>query len=432
MGVWSDLRRYFEIRDADAVLKDRTVENNAMLRQRVAHLQARFAGIAPPEPGEADSLHLKHDKAVYEEAQTLLRALDKKVAPKSGGGDAEDSDSANWDDAQRCEILLARLASPAVLATTIEQRLKNLENLAPRQHAALAGRWKVIELAGAEGEGKLDVAAARAVLTAAIEEIQWRETRSYYIRKLGIIFAARLISIFFAALVIGFALVCWEVYLHTYPIDESRFSGFFLALVAGLLGATFSALTKQRTVTELTNLEEVRTAIGYPMILLRLGVGIGAAAILYFFFEAGLVEGVLFPRLGEVGFNPVALGRIVSADGEAFPVAIGTVRESVDLASGAARSAAEMLDKVVSQAPALSNADRSAELATHHLGETKAALERAGGGLAGSATVELGQFVPNEQLSKLVVWSFLAGFFEKLVPSILGRVKNTATNEDPR
>jgi len=37
----------------------------------------------------------------------------------------------------------------------------------------------------------------------------------------------------------------------------------------------------------------------------------------------------------------------------------------------------------------------------------------------------LGVYVPNAELSKLMVWSFLAGFSEKLVPAMLGRVEKS-------
>lgn len=44
---------------------------------------------------------------------------------------------------------------------------------------------------------------------------------------------------------------------------------------------------------------------------------------------------------------------------------------------------------------------------------------------AGAEHTPLGVSVPNADLSKLMVWSFLAGFSEKLVPTILGRVERS-------
>lgn len=190
-----------------------------------------------------------------------------------------------------------------------------------------------------------------------LREVQWRSSQRHYTRRVGVIYARRLVLCFAVAMVIGLAMVVWELSVETSPISGGRFTGFTLAFTAGLIGASFSMLTRQREIADVSNLEEIETAAGLPMIFLRLGVGVGAACILYFFFNAGLVTGFLFPELAKLGFVPVA--------DTTPPEPLG-----------------------------------------------------------------LGAFVPNGHLAKLVVWSFAAGFSEKLVPTLLARVAKDAEPAD--
>ena len=375
-----------------------------MLRELLTRFRARL--LACPEP-EFET----PERAVYDDLRSLI---DKpQVEP-------------DWSCAQCCELHLSRLIPASEIGPELDRRLAILEGLAPGPHKALSARWKGIAEAAAEaGQGTLDVPAARALLVATQEEVQWHSTREYLIRKLGVAYAAKLIRVLLIAILIGFTLVIWEVYYPSWPLGETRFSGFRLALVAGLLGAIFSALTNQRTVTKLTNLEEVSNAIGLPMILLRLGVGASAAAILYFFFEAGLVEGVIFPDLNAIGFDPVLLTTIDSANGDSVTISLGMLHQNIADARTAASQAAETLANVVD---GTTDAGRAAATAAEDISILDNALESAESELAGTRSRELGRYVPSSDLSKLVVWSFLAGFSEKLVPSILGKIKNTTSD----
>jgi hypothetical protein len=396
------LRDVFGVRSADEFINYRPAENATMLRQRAALLSARLAACDRHENcARLGPIHAELTRIVGKAEPDLC-----------------------WDDVQRGELLMARLAPKGDLAAAIDRELAIVARSAPAKHAALADRWAAIQSAQS-----FDEEAARGVLVAAQEETHWRGTQTYLIRKLGVIYAARLVSAFVVAILFGLSMVVWEVYFQSWPLGDARFSGFPMALVAGLLGASFSALTNQRTVTNLDNLEEVRTAIGYPMILLRLGVGVSAAAILYFFFEAGLVEGVLFPTLSAVGFDQVALA---GTEEGAPRIAVEALRAHLEEARMAAAAAADKIALVAQAAsaePSLDAPAPGASAAADDMAALAAALEKVEGGLSGAATSELGRYVPNAALSKLVVWSFLAGFSEKLVPSILGRVEETSRQD---
>ncbi len=84
-------------------------------------------------------------------------------------------------------------------------------------------------------------------------------------------------------------------------IDLPHLSGLWLALFTGLLGASFSMIAMAQKRLEKIALEELQLQSRWEFLLLRLGFGSGAAVILYFSFQARLIEGVLFPDLTQIG-----------------------------------------------------------------------------------------------------------------------------------
>jgi hypothetical protein len=406
--IFTTLRRLFGISSADEFIAQRPAENLAMLRQRLSALEATLMAVPQPGAGTAEA-------AIHAEVSQVLGtardALDENPA------------SVPWEAVLRAEILLARLTSADDLPAELARRLERLKALDAPAHDALAAQWTKLEQAATQQGNTLDLPKARAVLAKALEIGQWREAQRYLIRKLGVLYAGRLVSTFVVAIVLGLMLVLWEVYTPRWPLTEARFSGFAIALVAGILGASFSALTRQRDIAGLNNLEEVRTAIGYPMILLRLGVGTGAAAILYFLFESGLIDGMLFPDLNTIGFGPVTLAQAAGEAGQTVTLPLEAARNSLSGADSAARSAAAALERLADAVADDAAAAQTLSAAQLQIGTVSDRLGGVREALAGVQGVELGRFVPNMDLSKLVVWSFLAGFSEMLVPNILGRVE---------
>src|SRR5205085_2549579 len=99
---------------------------------------------------------------------------------------------------------------------------------------------------------------------------------------------------------------------------------------------------------EAVTLEDLLTACSWRTLIVRGSVGLGGAAIFYFFFRSRLLEGNLWPNLTKLGFEP-----LVSAGPDGL--------------------------------------------------------------------------VPNQDWCLLVIWCFLAGFSETLVPSILSNTEKKAT-----
>ena len=146
-------------------------------------------------------------------------------------------------------------------------------------------------------------------------------------------------------------------------VSPDGYTGLVIAMASGWFGSTFFMLALMQSNIENASEFDVRDLWSYRMILLRCSVGVGAAAILYFFFESGLLGVKLWPDLNNLGFTRV--------DGELLNL-LGDV------------TAGEMAKKFV---------------------------------------------VPNENTALLIIWSFLAGYSQTLVPNILIRTERSSTED---
>ena len=306
MGAW--WRRLVSqfLGAADPSARQAPRENAELLAQRFATVRGRLTSIDVPAA----------DEGARHEAYLRVRdILDRHDAVREGRASAP---APGWSDLSLAEQLLVRLISDEDVPAEIEDQLLQLLALSAARHAPHAAAWERLRSAD-----PFPAARARGLLAVVLRRVQWESSQRYYTRLVGVTYAGRLVVSFAVAILIAAALVLWELNVTFSPIPGGRFGGFTLALAGGLLGASFSMLTRQREIAALTNLEEIHTAAGYPMILLRLGVGVGAACTLYFLFNADLISGMLFPDLSRIGFVPVSVAAdaVVGADrlGAAVP-----------------------------------------------------------------------------------------------------------------
>ena len=159
-----------------------------------------------------------------------------------------------------------------------------------------------------------------------------------------------------AAILIVFllAILLFMLILHSSAEDGRgtfvfrTYPGLVVALASGFFGATFSMLLQTQRRTAEASLDDLSNASAWRTLMVRSSVGLGGAAILYFFFRSGLLGGNLWPDLSQLGYEPL-----------------------------------------VNRGPA---------------------------GL-----------VPNQHWCLLVIWCFLGGFSETLVPNILNRTEQKAS-----
>lgn len=384
-------------------LLPRHEHNRLMLEQYLSGLEARYivlAGSATAAQAEA----LAKVRDVVDRYRAFCATEAKQVPPNP---------LPDWNEAFMAELVLDQLLPGEAARGELVLQLAALKSLDPSIHEALSAEWTAVNSGGnVPTDDRI-----RALLVNARQANQWEGTERWIIRSLGLSYATRLGCAFLAALVLGIGLAIAESTVGS-SIGKAGVSGLGFAAAAGLLGASFSAMVGQARVFELHNVEEARAATSLQMIWLRLGVGVAAALIIYFFFQSGLVKGVLFPDLQQIGF-----GRVVPLGDEIAKLRANA--QSLEASSSAIMETIKAVNDRIAQVDAFPGAVEQLKDKLQETGGALAGISRQIGDLQSewaSGNRALGTLAPNPDLSKLVVWCFAAGFTQTLVPSLLAKV----------
>lgn len=296
----------------------------------------------------------KIDKAVLTARLNGLRA--KSELPEN---------RRNWSIANEIELMMVGTMDQHAVEVEFRRQLTDA-------HALNLAEVADYERQGEAAKGNLSI--MRPLLLRLIGDVQSRFRKRFLRREYVAAYTARVSLIFslsttvFIAMMIALAISAQQHLQDAMflgigdmgpppppPVDPLRsFFSFYVALVAGLFGAAFSMMSQTKKRVEQSTVEDMRTNARFAMLMFRLGVGIGAAVILYFVFDTEILgESAIMPSLTKVGFS-------VSTDTTALFTAIGALS-------------------------------------------------------------------PNRELSLLMLWSFIAGFSEVLVPSILRQTETRAT-----
>lgn len=315
-----------------------------MFRQKTTALDVAHY-LTPTETGEIDQLRLRaRIKELRERARSPLHRNE-------------------WSIANEIELLLLGLMRLDDLRVEARRQLidaRTLDLTAYGEYEALIQRHED------------DEASLRAALVRLVMDVQGRFRKRYLLREFIAAYTARVSLVFavattfFIFLMIGLSTLAYDLSIANAAaklqtgqgpvmaaqMDSVRaFSSFYVAIAAGLFGAAFSMMAKTRKRIEGSTLEDMRANARFGMLLFRLGVGIGAAMILYFIFDAQVLgNGSLTPSLTALGFD---------------------------------------------------GADRA------------------------PGSVAIGALSPNKDLSLLMLWCFVAGFSEVMVPSMLRRAEGS-------
>lgn len=214
------------------------------------------------------------------------------------------------------------------------------------------------------------LAERRAVLARLINDLQWRytvnEVKRTYTKAI-----TRDTGMIFIGAILFFGAAFVTRHLFGWADRD-------LLLVAGLAGgwgAAFSMLATLRSRLDAAELNDLKRMRSRWIIWSRPLVGAGAACILYFFLVSGLLGGSMFPNLGEEAARP-ATATVTPAGAGAEPVATAEK------------------DRAPSSAPIKS---------------------------ANSVTAK--------DLALLVVWCFIAGFSEQLVPTLITKTEDRLSSQ---
>jgi hypothetical protein len=411
----------------DSIFK-RQEENLLMLEQYLSELEARHVRLSAAARPE--------DKPMLDEAGKVVEAY---RAYRTGRSDGNPRPLPDWNEAFLADQLLVGLLRGEEARAELAIKLAALKGVDAAAHERLRAEWDEVK-----GDATRAEAAIPGLLAGALRTTQWKNTQRWIVRTLGTRYAARLRNAFLLALALGLGLVLWDTVLGR-NMHSAALSGLGFAIAAGLLGASFSAMASQNRVFEFDNIEEARAATSTPMLALRLGVGVAAAIIVYFFFESGLVDGALFPDLAQIGFEritPLVTGddalranaQAVERSAQETLAALDLARERIgQLVAAMApdadtpgkaeeiRAAASLATPDPARVQATVGLQEKLQTTTAEIAGTRSALENIQSQWS-SGNPALGNLAPNADLSKLVVWCFAAGFTQTLVPSLLARV----------
>jgi hypothetical protein len=236
------------------------------------------------------------------------RQIFAKIADMLGAPvqDRETDAGPEWDEIYKIERLSALLFNGAQLRQEIAHRLAELADQNVPGSECFRREYEAITGPAHDGQSPGgDDGVLRAFLLRVTEALQWAAKKKYLaspIRKeatkkilLGVFGAFVMLIVPYVLLSLNFkagAVGAWWSHLTLYT-----------AVISGGLGAFFSRLIVLQRDWPNMSLEEVCLHNEWSYALLRAGVGMCGALILYYFLVSGLMEGSMFPHVEKFGIN---------------------------------------------------------------------------------------------------------------------------------
>lgn len=261
-----------------------------MLRLYRTNLEVRLRCI------DEASLQTESQKRTYASVVDILKPGHEKVSAES---------EAEWDEAYRAERMIEMLLSGVQLRQEIAARLDELAF----DNAAEAQRFRVqfdaIAKASSDSNTNADDTVLRSLLLRIMERLHWHAKKRYLSRPIRKHATKNVLWCMLGAFtlaVLPYVAIWWDKGEHGLSPYWTLFA-LYTALVSGLLGAFFSRLlTIQRDWGNMS-LDEVFLHREFSYSLLRAGVGVCGALVMFFFFKSGLISGALFPDFSKVAMQ---------------------------------------------------------------------------------------------------------------------------------
>jgi hypothetical protein len=244
----------------------------------------------------------EHQRQVAASVAQSLRAL-----PWGGSADHRPE----WDEVYRLERLIAVLFNGAELRQENLRRLNDLADAKAPEAERLRQEYAALTGAGRDGQAPaVSDGVLRNFLLGSIEALQRVALRRSLAQPLRQAATKKIL----VCLVVTFGLLllpCVLLSLDFSPYPNHALNpawshfGLYTALLSGALGAFFSRLMILQRDWPTMALEELCCHAEWTYSLLRAGVGMCGAVILYYLFQAGLIDSSLFPHVDKVGLRVV-------------------------------------------------------------------------------------------------------------------------------
>ncbi len=293
-----------------------------------------------------------------------------------------------WSNAYKIEQLIIPLYSDIELDIELKRQLLDAKYyFYPNVYAYYEKAKKALDEQGADSP-LADQRLEREVLfSRLVKDLQWRRQLKNSSRDYARSIRIRS-GIFFMMSVVIFVPVLFFVKEHL----------LYLAMASGLIGAFFSVLINLKKRLAESNYEELRVTYRRMYILTRGFIGLGAALIIFFFLKAELLIGPAFPVVA------VAELTADSRSGKTLAPAESTAPSQID--------------------PAVANQADTTNNPVSAVGGDAAAADLPPDGDDSDKKDEN----PEKERALLIIWCFLAGFSESLVPTLLKKTKEKATS----
>ena len=214
----------------------------------------------------------------------------------------------DWDEVYKAERMIVLLYSGAPLRQEIGARLHELSAESPAEAESFRRDYEFMLKPAADGAATLDDVSLRMFLLRVMETLHWNAKKKFLARP---IFQTAMRNILLGVLAAFCLIIAPYVAVNTIGTDGvgkwwSVFA-LYTALSSGLMGAFFSRLLDVQRNGSHFSLDQVfqHRAISYT--LLRAGVGVCGALIVYIFLRSDFVSGPMFPVFDDVAIRYVAV-----------------------------------------------------------------------------------------------------------------------------
>ncbi|ETX05026.1 MAG: hypothetical protein ETSY2_25375 [Candidatus Entotheonella gemina] len=223
----------------------------------------------------------KKNKQISEKIETFLNIEDREDI---------DFPEKTWRNAYYTEQLIALILPEQKIGLEFSRRLQDAKY-------ALSKNMYTYYATQAKDE-KIDM---RSLFIDLISELQWHKEKQQVERSYGRTARVRTTIIFVIAFLFFFLPNIFPAFSDLLlgkmsGGNPSRIYFVFTAITAGSLGAAFSLLISIRKRLEESNLDGVKVLKRVSYIGSRVVIGMGAGLILYYFLQSGLIAGALLPK----------------------------------------------------------------------------------------------------------------------------------------
>jgi hypothetical protein len=346
----------------------------------------------------------------------------------------------NWTNAYEIEQLLVHLFDDETVATELGIRVIEARSvLRPELGALYDAQFHELEKAQAGAPAQPLTPSVedrrRTLLGRLINDLQWRYIVNEATRRLSKSITRSTASLFVVALTL-FLVAVATVYLDNVAFTLGDLRLVWLAGLAGAFGATFSMLATLRSRLDDSKLDDLKVLKVFAVLVSRALVGAGAACILFFFLMSGLLGGTAFPTLTEPEQPGTAQpttsgGAIAPPSSSTTPV---TPLEATAPPPPTVGGATAVTGATAPQTPPTTEARPPASGTTPSPPAPAGGANTPTGGAPTSERMPSGgalSLLSRRQLALLIVWCFIAGFSEQLIPGLLASTEARAGNATP-